>query len=149
MTEVSIVRLNVLRAAYLLVGLGLAVTIWPRLLSHGPDWPLMNSVVAALLGGVSVLALLGLRYPLQMLPVLLFELVWKSIWLSLVAAPLWLAGQMDERTMGTVTDCLVTVVILPAIPWGYVVATYVKAPGAPWRGAVANRGRGPAVAAEP
>ena len=41
------------------------------------------------------LALLGIRYPLQMLPVLLFELAWKLIWVAAVVQPLWTAHQMD------------------------------------------------------
>lgn len=131
MTEVSMVRLYALRAGYLLVGVGLAVTIWPTLLDHGPTWPLMNSVVGAMLGGLSLMAFLGLRYPLQMLPILLFELAWKSIWLTLVALPLWLSGQLDERTMSTVVDCLVAVVLIPVVPWRYVFDRYVRAPGAP------------------
>lgn len=132
-TDISMTRLYALRAGYLLVGGGLAVTIWPTLVSHDADWPLMNGVVGAMLGAVSLLALLGLRYPLQMLPVLLFELVWKTLWLSLVALPLWLSGQLDERTMATITDCAVAVVLIPLIPWRHVVARYIRAPGTPWR----------------
>lgn len=137
MTDVSISRLYALRAGYLLIGAGLAATIWPTLVSHGPAWPLMNGVVGAMLGGLSLMAFLGLRYPLQMLPVLLFELTWKAIWLTLVALPLWTAGQLDERTMRTVTDCLVVVVLIPLVPWRHVVDRYVRAPGAPWRRSMA------------
>lgn len=133
MTEVSMFRLYVLRAAYLLLVVGLGLTIWPAILDHGPAWPLMNGVVSCLLAAVSVLALLGIRYPLQMLPVLLFELTWKAIWLIAVALPLWSADQMDARTWQTVRDCVPTIILLVAIPWGYVVAHYVKRPGDPWR----------------
>ncbi len=41
----------------------------------------MRGVVSSLLAAMSLLVVLGLRYPLQMLPLLLFELVLKSIWL--------------------------------------------------------------------
>lgn len=133
MTEVSLGRLYALRAGYLLVAAGLAVTIWPRLVSHSLEWPLMNSVVAAMLGALCLLSLLGLRYPLQMLFVLLFDLLWKIIWLSLVALPLWLADRLDAAAMSTVIDCLVAAVLIPLIPWRYVVARYFRASGAPWR----------------
>ena len=33
---------------------------------------------------------LGIRYALQMLPVLLFEIAWKLIWMTVVVLPLWL-----------------------------------------------------------
>ena len=139
MTDVSLFRLYVLRAAYLLIVVGLAATIWPSLVSHTAAWPLMNSVVAALLGGVSLLALIGLRYPLQMLPILIFELVWKLIWLVAVALPLWLAGQIDPRTMQTVIDCLFGVILMPVVlPWRYVIERYLKHPGERWKPASAN-----------
>jgi hypothetical protein len=131
--DISIARLNVLRAGYLLIAAGLAATIWPTLIDHDASWPHMNSVVGAMLGALSLLAFLGLRHPLRMLPILLFELAWKAIWLGLVALPFWTAGQLDERATSTVVDCLVAVVLIPLIPWRYVVTTYVRSPGAPWR----------------
>ena len=42
-----------------------------------------------MLVALSLLWFLGLRYPLQMLPVLLFELAWKLIWMIVVVLPLW------------------------------------------------------------
>ena len=133
MADVSLFRLYALRAAYLLIAVGLASTIWPLLLNHSPTWPLMNGVVCSLLAGVSVLAVVGIRYPLQMLPVLLFELVWKSIWLIAVALPLWSANQIDARTWETVKDCLTGAILIPLIPWRYVVSHYVTKPGDRWR----------------
>jgi hypothetical protein len=112
---------------------GLALTIWPLILSHGPAWPLMNSVVAALLGAMAVLAAIGLRYPLRMLPVLLLELGWKTIWLTAVALPLWRAGRLDPVTLRTVWECLPGLLLVLIIPWRHVAAEYVRRPGDRWR----------------
>jgi len=133
MTEISPFRLNLLRAGYLFVAAGIAVVIWPSILVHRTDWPLMNGVVACMMGAVSLLAALGLRYPLQMLPVLLFEFVWKIIWLSAVALPLWFAGRMDARTMETVIECLFVAILIPVMPWDHVWRRYVRQPGERWR----------------
>ena len=138
MTEVSLFRLYLLRAAYLLVAAGLAATMWPAILSHDPSWPLMNGVVACMLGAVCLLAALRLRYPLQMLPVLLFELLWKAIWLLAVALPRWSAGAIDARTAETVRDCLLGLVLVPVIPWPWVIAHYLRRPGERWRPAPAQ-----------
>jgi hypothetical protein len=146
MTGVSLARLHLLRAAYLLVGAGLAITLWPSLLTRGADWTLMNGVVAALLGAVSLLALLGLRYPLQMLPVLLFELLWKTIWLAAIALPMWLEGRIDARAAESVRDCLLGAILIPILPWRYVFAAYVKRPGDPWRKPTAPAGGAEATA---
>ena len=135
MTEISLIRLYALRAAYLFVALGIAVTIWPLLIDPAPGWPLMNSVVCSLLAAVSVLAALGIRYPLQMLPILLFELLWKVIWLVAVALPLWRADALDAAAMDTVRDCLPAVILVALIPWRYVIARYLRSPGEPWTAA--------------
>src|SRR3982751_4922958 len=79
--EISIIRLYVLRVAYLLVGVGLALQIWPLVLRSAAVPPEhMQGAVRAMLTAVSLLALLGVRYPLQMLPLLLFEFTWKAAW---------------------------------------------------------------------
>ena len=133
MSDVSLFRLYALRAGYLLIAVGLAATVWPIIINHSAQWPLMNGVVCSLLAAVSVLAAVGIRYPLQMLPVLLFEIVWKSIWLIAVALPLWSANQIDARTWETVRDCLSGAILIPLIPWRYVVSQYITKPGDRWR----------------
>ena len=134
MTEVSTFRLYLMRATYLLMLVGLGSTIWPGIIQHAKEVELMDGVVSSLLAAVSVLAALGIRYPLQMLPLLLFELVWKSIWLIAFALPLWSANQIDADTQKTVVDCLMGIVIFPiAIPWPYVFAQYVRKAGERWR----------------
>jgi len=133
MTQVSVLRLYALRAAYLLIVVGLGIEIWPGILHHEKPWALMQGVVYCVLAAVSALAVLGLRYPLQMLPLLFFELVWKSIWLLAVALPLWSANQMDAGTSETATACLMGVIFLVVIPWPYVFANYLLKPGDRWR----------------
>jgi hypothetical protein len=132
MNRVSMLRLYLLRASYLLLVVGLGLTIWPQILHHAPTWERLHSVAACLLGAMCLLSVLGLRYPLRMLPLLLFEVAWKAIWLSAVALPLWLAHRMDAATSETAIECLMAVVFLFVIPWGYVYRTYVTATGDPW-----------------
>jgi hypothetical protein len=67
-----------------------------------------------------------------MLPLLLFEVAWKAIWLSAVALPLWLAHRMDAATSETAIECLMAAIFLAIIPWGYVYRTYVTADGDRW-----------------
>jgi hypothetical protein len=133
MSDISPLRLNLLRAAYLFVAGGIAAVVWPTILNHPSGWPLMSGVVSCMMGAVSLLSLLGLRYPLQMLPVLLFEFVWKAIWLSAVALPLWSAGRMDAPTMETVIECLFVLILIPVMPWDHVWRRYVRQPGERWR----------------
>jgi hypothetical protein len=139
--DVSTFRLYVLRATYLLVALGLGVQIWPLILGSAAAPPAhMQGVVRAMLTAVSLLALLGLRYPVRMLPLLLFELAWKTVWVAAIGLPLWRAGRLDAATHETWVACLMGLVIFPlAIPWGHVWRHYVLARADRWRGAAAPR----------
>jgi hypothetical protein len=133
MIEVSRARLLVMRAMYLVMAVGLGLTIWPLIVSHGSDVPRMTGVAWALLGTIGLLALLGLRYPLQMIPLLLFELTWKAIWLVAFALPRWLDGTLDAGMRSTVFDTSLGAVLLLVIPWRYVWAHYAAKPGDSWR----------------
>jgi len=131
-TVLSPARLNVLRVGYLVVGAGLAVTRWP-LLAEAEGWGLDEGALESMLIAMSVLALLGLRHPLRMLPVLLFEVAWKLTWLAAVAAPKWLNGELEGAVREQAGTVLWVVIVLAVVPWRYVLAEYVLAPGEPWR----------------
>jgi hypothetical protein len=129
--EVSLVRLYVLRAAYLLLVVGLGAMIVPDIVSHRL---IDRGVIASLLGCVWLLAFIGLRYPLQMLPLLMFELGWKSIWMIAYGLPQWSAGQFPPTFAEDFFNIAFGVILMPlVIPWGYFWRRYVKRPGARWR----------------
>ena len=133
MTDVSVPRLYILRATYLLIVVGLGSSIWPVLL-HGPPLTLMQGVARCLLAAITLMAAIGIRYPLKMLPLLLFELAWKSLWLVVIGLPAWFAGPLDAGTYETLKACLMGWVIFPfAMPWRYVWTRFVREPGDRWR----------------
>lgn len=134
MPEVSVFRLYLLRAAYLLLAVALGITIWPGIISPSENLSHMGSAVNAFLGAIALLAAVGIRYPLKMLPLLFFELTWKAIWIFAFGLPLWLAGTLEPSMRQTLYDCLVVVVFIPLIPWRYVFKHYIKAPGDRWHG---------------
>jgi hypothetical protein len=136
MPHVSLFRLYLLRAMYLLIVVGLAMVVWPGILFRPHPWELMEGVSQCMLGAFSLLCMAGLRYPLQMLPVLFWELGWKVLWLLVVAAPLWSTGAMDEATWHIAASVMVVVLVPFAIPWRYAFHHYVRQPGARWRDGV-------------
>lgn len=133
MQEVSLPRLYALRALYLLMVVGLGLVIWPRVLGHDAPSSVMAGVVQCMLAAYSLMCLLGLRYPLQMLPVLIWEMAWKLLWLGMIAYPLWAAGKMDPSTLQTVIDCSWLVIFPFIIPWPYVMARFVRQDSERWR----------------
>jgi len=133
MNDVTLFRLYLLRALYLLVAVGLALVVWPGIIHHNRPWELMEGVVQRMLASFALMSALGVRYPLQMLPVLLWELTWKAIWLVVVAMPLWVAGQMDQPTWEVASAVLLVVAFPFVIPWSYVFANYVRKSGDRWQ----------------
>ena len=148
--EVPLYRLHLMRIGYLVMGVGLAVVKWPEVIGYDRATPLYEGVVAVLLTAMSLLAFLGLRYPVRLLPILLFEALWKVIWLSVVALPALVAGDVDQAMSETIVSCSVVVIIVAVIPWRYVWTHYATARGDRWLGAseaLASRNR-PASAPE-
>src|SRR6202158_2132005 len=129
-SEVSLTRLYVLRAMYLLLVIGGAIVFVPQLIANEPG---ARGVSPSMLGGLWMLACFGLRYPLQMLPILLFELVWKTIWLIDYGLPQWRAGVHTTQFMEDFKAIALGVLLIPIIPWGYVFRHYLRMPGPRWR----------------
>ena len=133
MKQVPLFRIYVLRALYLLIGIGLGASIWPNILNPARHWELMEGVETCMLAAFSLLCLLGLRYPLQMLPILLWEVIWKTLWLLLVPFPQWRSGHVDASLQPTLFAVSLVVLVYLAIPWRYVWRQYAEAPGDRWR----------------
>lgn len=133
MQAVSLTRLYLLRAVYLIIAVGLGLVVWPGVIHHDQPWGTMQGFVNCMLAAFGLLCALGIRYPLQMLPVLLWELTWKTLWLLVVALPAWRAGPLDQAMMENLFAVGMVVIIPLAMPWGHVVNQYLKQPGDRWR----------------
>lgn len=123
-------RLYLLRALYLLNFAMLGLDVWPDLLSKGGAWDPMTGVAFAFWGALSVVSILGLRYPVGMIPLLLLQFVYKLVWLFAVGLPQWDAVRSLELTSAMLVGLAIDLVV---IPWPYVYRNYVKKPGARWR----------------
>ena len=128
--ETSTLRLYLMRFVYLGNFVFLGLNVWPALINHVGEWDPVRGAAFSFWAALSLLSGLGLRYPLRMLPLILLQLLYKSIWLIAVALPLSSAGRSTSMTniflAGVVADLIV-------IPWPYVFENYVKKPGDRWR----------------
>jgi hypothetical protein len=129
--EVSLARLYVLRAMFLLFAVA-GFFVHPQWLFN-PS-PTARGMIEGMTAGLWMMSFLGFRYPLQMLPIFLFEFVWKTIWLLAFGLPQWMSGMGSPR----LSNDLVMIGLGPLvfgliIPWGYVWRRYVKAPSERWR----------------
>jgi hypothetical protein len=135
MLDVSPLRLNLLRAYYLLILVERSIAVAPALFGwRGPLGP-FDGTAYSFWAALALLAVVGLRYPLKMLPLLLIHLAYKSLWLLAVALPLWRAQTPFDPAMTRFAWAMAAGVALDLliIPWPYVIARYVRHPAEPWR----------------
>ena len=132
--DVSTLRLYVMRVLYLLLVLMLGSDVWPVLIHpHKPLGPL-DGVAYSFWAALSILGILGIRYPLQMVPVLILQFLYKAVWLLFVGLPLRSGGHFAPEAAGVAFAMITGLVLdLLVIPWPYVVDNYLRKPGDRWR----------------
>jgi hypothetical protein len=126
--DIALWRIYLLRAMYLLAAVGMGSIMVPAFLHHKP-WEFSHSVVNCMLLAMVVLALIGLRYPLKMLPLLFWEMAWKVIWLGAIAYPSWRDGTMTPDIQDNLFPCALVAILFVVMPWDYVWKNYVTARG--------------------
>ena len=130
---ISLFRLYTLRVAYLIMAVGLGIFVWPSVIRHSNEFAIAHGAEVAMLAGLGAIAGLGLRYPVQMLPLLLFEVTWKAIYLVAFAYPMWSAHQITPAMAEDIKAVSMVVILLPLIPWRYVFTQYVVKRGERWK----------------
>jgi hypothetical protein len=120
-------RINIylLRILYALMFFALGQTTWTEILTHQGPWDPDKAVAWCVWTGFSVLAGVGILHPLKMLPILLLEIFYKSLWLLLVAYPLWSTGTLAGSPAEGIANVFFPVfVVVLIIPWDYVFKQY-------------------------
>ena len=132
--DVGLVRLYVLRASYAVIAFAQGLKTWPAIFHPTHAWDFWHGVGLSFFGALTALSLLGIRYPVRMLPLLLFEFAWKLIW----ALAVWLPALLNHSLTGDVAGNAVGILLGPVVllfllPWGHLWKQYVIAPGDRWR----------------
>lgn len=129
--EVPVWRLVLLR---LMCGFFVVSAIFkdlPALLNHEPT---ERGMISSLLAGLWVMAIFGIRYPLKVLPIFIFECVWKTIWLIFFGLPQWISGTGSPRLAQDMFEIgAFGGIFALLIPWSFVWRNYVRAPAERWR----------------
>ncbi len=134
MPEVSTLRLYLLRAMYLLVAVGLGVTISPMIVAPPDTTADAKTVIPAVLGALAVLSSLGFATHFRCFRYSCLSCFGRSSGSSHSHSARGVYTGLDEYASETLFACLMSVVLVPiVIPWGYVIKHYVRAAGDPWR----------------
>lgn len=130
---VAMWRINLMRLTFLLMATIMGSMVWYRLIFEYADWGVDRGLAKSMLGALALMALLGVRYPLQMLPLMLYETAWKTVWIGMIAFRSWLAGKWTADIEALFFDCIGIIVAYLIMPWRYVWARYVAQPMEPLR----------------
>jgi hypothetical protein len=120
------VNIYLLRLLFLLVFIFVGYDSWSTILGHDGAWDHVRAAAFCMWGAYSLLSLIGVLYPLKMLPLVLFEIVYKAVWLVIVAYPLWIANELVGSPAEEMTAAFLWVVLpILAMPWAYFFKAYI------------------------
>ncbi|MGH6914389.1 MAG: hypothetical protein ACREH3_11865, partial [Geminicoccales bacterium] len=119
------------RLFYLLMLVFVAPDAFGVLLRHEGPWDDVRAVAFCVWATYPSLALFGLIRPLRWLPLMLFTIGYKTLWLAFVAWPLWRAGTLAGSAAEEMAYVFAMVPLLAVVvPWGYVWREYLAWPRA-------------------
>lgn len=121
-------RINIylLRLLFTLVALFVTYDAWQHIINHRGPWDPVDAAAWCMWGAYSVLSVIGIFRPLKMLPIVIFEIIYKIIWLIVVAYPLWATGALAGSPAEAMTQAFLWVILpIVAMPWGYFFRTYI------------------------
>jgi len=123
------INIYLLRLLFILMFLFVGRTAWTHIFNYqGYDSP-REMVAWSVWAAFSVLSILGIIQPLKMLPIVLLEILYKVIWLVVVAYPLWTSHQLIGSAAEPQTQTFIWVILpILAVPWKYAFETYIYKP---------------------
>jgi hypothetical protein len=120
------INIYVMRLFFALMFIFVATNSWTVLFTHEGTWDPTRAVAWCTWTAYSTLALLGVFHTLRMLPIMLFMIFYKGLWLIFVAYPLWSTGTLKGSPAEEMAY-MFSGIIIPIIfmPWKYVFKKYV------------------------
>ena len=128
------INIHLLRLLYFMMLVFVGSDAWMAIINKQGPWDHVRAVAFCVWAAYSTLSILGLLHPLKMLPLMVFMIFYKLIWLTVVAFPLWQAGTLAGSPAEAMAKTFMWIPLpIIAVPWGYFFRNYVmrsKAPAA-------------------
>ncbi len=124
-------RINIylLRILFTLMFVFLTYDSWSHILNHKGAWDVANAAAWCMWGSYSVISFIGILRPLKMLPIILFEIIYKTTMLIIVSYPLYVKNELIGSPAEGMTRMFVWVVIpIVAMPWRYFFRNFILKP---------------------
>ncbi|UZR99259.1 hypothetical protein [Chondrinema litorale] len=120
-------RLHIMRGLFFLNFISLAFDNWSIIFFPEEQMDTLTGVTISFWAAFSLLNLLGIRFPLKFIPILLLQLLYKSAWIIGTYLPAKNSGLLDENLNSFFWVCVTGIVLnLLIIPWKFVYVDYFK-----------------------
>jgi hypothetical protein len=121
------INIYLLRILYFLMLVFISSEAWTTIIGHQGPWDHVKAVAWCAWAAYTTLSIFGLINPLRWLPIVIFMIFYKTLWLIVVAYPLWSAGTLagspaDEMAHVFVAAPFLTVII----PWKYFFQRFIR-----------------------
>ena len=120
------INIYVMRLFFALMAVFVGTEAWSVILTHEGEWEPIKGVAWCVWAAYSTLAVLGVFHTLRMLPIMLFMVFYKGLWLLVVAYPLWITGTLKGSPAEEMAH-IFSGIIIPIIflPWRYVFRKFI------------------------
>ncbi len=123
------INIYLLRLFYFLMAFFVATDSWTSIITHEGPWDRFRAMALCVWAAYTTLAVFGLIHPLKWLPIMIFMIFYKSLWLIVVAYPLWRANTLAGSPAEEMTYAFLGIpVAIIAVPWKYVFENYIYKP---------------------
>jgi len=123
------INIYLLRLFYFLMAAFVATDAWGNLVRHEGEWNRFHAMSLAVWAAYSTLAIFGLVRPLKWLPIMVFMIFYKTLWLVFAAFPLWKAGTLAGSPNAEMAGVFMMVPLAAvAVPWVYFVKAFILWP---------------------
>jgi hypothetical protein len=121
------INIFLLRLLFFLMFVFLTYESWSYILvGHQGQWRTSDAAAWCMWGSYSAISFIGVIRPLKMLPIVLFEIIYKVAWLFVVAYPLWIRDELAGSYAEEMTHVFMGVILpIVAMPWRYLWRVYV------------------------
>lgn len=120
------INIYVLRLFFALIFFMMGYSAWTHIFSHKGTWEPINAVTWCIWAAYAIISIFGIYNTLKMLPILLFVIFYKTLWLIVVAYPLWKTNTLIGSTAEELANIFIWAII-PALffPWIYFYKNYI------------------------
>lgn len=123
---VSLYKIYLLRILFVLMFAFLGKDAWTFIFRHKGPWDPAEAMNFSIWASYSLLSFFGIFQPLRMLAIVMLEILYKSIWLIIVALPLWRAGHLANSSAAGMAMVFAFVPLpIVAMPWKYFFRNYM------------------------